>query len=96
MASATNASYPGMYPGMAPPPPGETANLKNPESIAWRLILTSVLCPVVGLIFVVLRLYTGRYYVRKLFADDGMIVAALVRLWRTWVHVSAMLSIGSK
>jgi hypothetical protein len=67
MTSTANNSYLGML----PPPPGHTVNLTDPESIGWRLILASVLCPVVALIFVLLRLYTARFIVQKMFIDDG-------------------------
>ena len=66
MASTANNTYPGML----PPPPGQTANLTNPESIGWQLILASVLCPVVALGFVLVRMYTARFIVQKMNLDD--------------------------
>ena len=66
MASTATESYP----GMRPPPPGETVNLENPESVASRLILTCVLCPVLSIILVLLRWYTARVIVQKTHADD--------------------------
>jgi len=59
------------YPGVIPPPPGRTANILHPsESIAYRLILASSLCPFFALVFVALRLYTAKRVVRKIFTDD--------------------------
>ena len=58
------------YPGVLPPPPGVIPNLVNPESIAWRLILASALCPAFAILFWALRLYTSRCIVRKIYTDD--------------------------
>lgn len=58
------------YPGMLPPPPGVTPNFTNPDSMAWRLIVASVLCPVFATLFCLLRFYTARFVVRKIFRDD--------------------------
>ena len=58
------------YPGILPPPPGETVDLLHPESIAYRLILTCILCLAITLIFCLIRLYTARFIVRKTYLDD--------------------------
>ena len=59
------------YPGMMPPPAGVTPNLVNPESVGWKLVLASVLCPVFAILFWLLRLYTSRFIVRKFWVDDS-------------------------
>lgn len=58
------------YPGMLPPPPGVIPNFTNPDSMAWRLIVASVLCPVFAILLCLLRLYTARFIVRKIYRDD--------------------------
>lgn len=68
--AASNTStdtYPGM---LEPPPPGETVDRVHSESIAGRLIVTSVLCPAITLIFCATRLYTANRIVRKMRLDD--------------------------
>ena len=64
------ATEPAPFPGMMPPPPGQSANMADPESIAWQLILTCVLCPVVSVILVLVRWYTARVIVQKTYTDD--------------------------
>ena len=58
------------YPGVIPPPPGETADLVHPESIAHRLILACIICPIITLVFCLVRLYTARFIVHKVHHDD--------------------------
>lgn len=66
------------YPGMLPPPPGVTPNFTNPDSMAWRLIVASVLCPVFATLFCLLRFYTARFVVRKTFRDDWLLAVSLI------------------
>jgi len=65
--AAANVSYPGVL----PPPPGETANLNDPESLARGIVYTAIICPVFALVFCGLRLYTARHIVRRIYWDDG-------------------------
>jgi hypothetical protein len=56
--------------GAFPPPPGVTPNFHNPESIAYRVIVASVLGPVVAIPLCILRLYSKRYVLRNTGYDD--------------------------
>jgi hypothetical protein len=56
--------------GALPAPPGVTPNFDNPESRAYQAIIASVVCPVIALVFLLLRLYTKRYIICKLHMDD--------------------------
>lgn len=59
------------YPGVIPPPTGRTADVLHPsESIAYKLILASSLCPFFALVLVTIRLYTAKRIVGKFFTDD--------------------------
>lgn len=53
-----------------PPPPGAIPKFHDPESIAYRVIIVSVLGPVVAIPLCVLRLYTKRYILRNTGYDD--------------------------
>ncbi len=64
--ASTNVSYP----GVVPPPPGQTADLANAERITLPIVLAASLCPVFALLFCMLRLYTARFIVRRIYADD--------------------------
>jgi hypothetical protein len=52
------------------PPPGIVPNFDNPESIAYRLIVVSVVGPVVTIPMCGLRLYTNRRILRLEIWDD--------------------------
>jgi hypothetical protein len=56
--------------GAVPPPPGIVPNFTNPESAAYRLIVGTIVCPAITLVFLLLRLYTKRYILKKLLLDD--------------------------
>ena len=58
------------FPGVIPPPPGQTANFVNPESIAVRLIIACVLGPVLSLVLLLLRLYTAWRVAQRVRVDD--------------------------
>jgi hypothetical protein len=60
--------------GTVPPPAGVTPNFANPESIAYRVIITAALWPAFILPIVSLRLYTSGFILRKWHADDALIV----------------------
>lgn len=64
--------------GAAPPPPGVVPNFVNPETISDRLILAAAIWPGVALPFLVLRLYTSQFIVRKWHRDDTCIILAFV------------------
>lgn len=59
------------FPGVILPPPGWTANILHPsESIAYKLVVASFLCPFFTLSLVIIRFYTAKRVVRKVFTDD--------------------------
>ncbi len=58
------------YPGALPPPPGQTANFTHPDSIAPPIVLAAILFPIFTFLFCLLRLYTARAIVRKIYTDD--------------------------
>ncbi|KAH7339211.1 hypothetical protein BKA66DRAFT_544228 [Pyrenochaeta sp. MPI-SDFR-AT-0127] len=62
--------------GAFPPPPGVSPNFHDPKSIAYRVIIASVLGPVVAIPLCVLRLYTKRYVLRNTGYDDYAIALA--------------------
>lgn len=64
--------------GAMPPPPGVTPNFDNPESIAHRVIIASVLGPVIAIPFCLLRLYTKQWILRQVGWDDYSIVIATI------------------
>lgn len=53
-----------------PPPPGETPNFIDPESIGYRLTIVAVVFAVVTGIFVTLRLFTAAFILRRWHVDD--------------------------
>ena len=56
--------------GAWPPPPGATPNFANPESVGYRIIVVSMLFPAITIPITLLRLYTKRYILRVVHADD--------------------------
>ncbi|KAK3385343.1 hypothetical protein B0H63DRAFT_181798 [Podospora didyma] len=64
--------------GAFPPPEGVTPNFTNPESIAYRLIIVAVVFPVLSLCFLIPRLYTANFILRRWHADDYWIIAAFI------------------
>lgn len=56
--------------GASPPPPGVVPNFDNPESIAHRVIIISVLGAVIGIPLCLIRLYTKRRILRNFGWDD--------------------------
>jgi len=53
-----------------PPPEGVTANFDNPDSIGYRLVIVSVVFPVLAVCFLIPRLYAAVYIIRKWHPDD--------------------------
>ncbi|KAK0721237.1 hypothetical protein B0T21DRAFT_386173 [Apiosordaria backusii] len=53
-----------------PPPPGVTPNFEDGESIGYQLVIVAVVFPVLALCFLVPRLYTASYILRKWHPDD--------------------------
>ena len=65
--------------GTIPPPPGVTPNFDNPSaSIANRMILAAAIAPAVSLPFLLLRLYTSSFIVRRWHKDDVFIILGFV------------------
>ncbi|KAH7335631.1 hypothetical protein BKA66DRAFT_479958 [Pyrenochaeta sp. MPI-SDFR-AT-0127] len=62
--------------GAMPPPPGVTPNFDNPESITHRVIIASVLGPVITIPICLVRLYTKRCILRRVGYDDYAIILA--------------------
>jgi hypothetical protein len=56
--------------GAMPAPPGLIANFDNPESIAHRVIIISVLGAVIAIPICLVRLYTKRAILRTFGWDD--------------------------
>jgi hypothetical protein len=56
--------------GAMPPPPGVTPNFDNPESIAHRVVVISVLGAAIAIPICLLRLYTKRRILRNFGLDD--------------------------
>ncbi|GAB1317874.1 Satratoxin biosynthesis SC1 cluster protein 4 [Madurella fahalii] len=58
----------------APPPPGVTPNFEDPESISYQLTIVGVVFPVLALCFLIPRLYSAAFIIRKWHPDDYLIV----------------------
>jgi hypothetical protein len=58
--------------GAWPPPEGVIPNFDNPESIAPRVIVTALVCPVVAVLFVLMRSYTKKVIFNRFDLDDCM------------------------
>jgi hypothetical protein len=56
--------------GLAPPPPGVTANFDHPESIGYRLAIALAVCLVLATCVLLLRLYTRYFIIHIIGADD--------------------------
>lgn len=54
----------------SPPPPGVTPNFENPEWIGYRLIIVSVVFLVMSVVFLVPRLYSAAFIIKKWHPDD--------------------------
>lgn len=65
MSSADGAVIPA-----TPPPLGVTPNFENPEWIGYRLIIVSAVFPVLSLCFLIPRLYSAAFIIRKWHNDD--------------------------
>ena len=63
-----------------PPPPGVTANLKNPESLQRWDVLTQSVCLTVATTLVAIRVYTKARVLKSLGWDDYTAVVALAGL----------------
>ena len=66
------SSADGAVMGAAPPPSGVTPNFDNPESIGYRLIVVAVVFPVLALCFLLPRLYSATFILKKWRPDDCM------------------------
>ncbi|KAF2131230.1 hypothetical protein P153DRAFT_287580 [Dothidotthia symphoricarpi CBS 119687] len=71
-----------------PPPPGVTPNFDNPESIAHRVIIVSVLGAAITIPICLIRLYTKRYILRNVGWDDYSIVVATILALGFSIYVS--------
>lgn len=56
--------------GALPAPSGTTANFTNPEYIGARLVVTAIVCPAIAIPFLLIRLYTKHFLLRRLHLDD--------------------------
>jgi hypothetical protein len=56
--------------GALPAPPGTTANFTNPEYIGAQLGVTAILYPALAIPFLLIRLYTKRFLVKRVHLDD--------------------------
>lgn len=64
-----------------PPPPGVTPNFDNPESIAHRVIIVSVLGAVITIPICAIRLYTKRFILENVgWEDYSIVIATLLAL----------------
>jgi hypothetical protein len=77
----TMSATDGVVMGAAPPPPGVTPNFENPESIGYRLVIVAVVFSVLSLSFLIPRLYSAGFILRKWHADDCKCFADD---WRHW------------
>ncbi|KAK4167928.1 hypothetical protein QBC43DRAFT_297179 [Cladorrhinum sp. PSN259] len=65
--------------GVAPPPPGVIPNFEHPSaSLVNRLILAAAIAPAVTLPFLLLRLYTSNFIVRRWNKDDTLIILGYI------------------
>jgi hypothetical protein len=64
--------------GAAPPPGGVTPNFENPDWIGYRLIIVSAVFPVVALSFLLPRLYSAAFIIRKWHPDDCKVLHGTV------------------
>jgi len=56
--------------GAFPPPPGTTANFTNPEYTGARLVVAAIVCPAIAIPFMLIRLYTKHFLLKRLHLDD--------------------------
>lgn len=56
--------------GLRPPPPGVMPNFNQPESIGYKILITTTTCVPLSLFVLLLRLYTRRFIVRAMGAED--------------------------
>ncbi|KAK3292996.1 uncharacterized protein B0H64DRAFT_403278 [Chaetomium fimeti] len=63
----------------APPPPNVEPNFEHPESSSHQLIIVSVVFPVLSFFFLIPRLYSATFIIRKWHPDDYLICIASVR-----------------
>ncbi|KAM7207889.1 hypothetical protein V8F20_001683 [Naviculisporaceae sp. PSN 640] len=66
------------YPGAGEPPPGVTPNFENPESIGYRLIIVAAVFPAFTGVFLLLRLYTAQFILKRWHIDDYLIVIGFI------------------
>lgn len=64
------SSADGAVMGAAPPPPGVAPNFEHPDWIGYRLIIVAVVFPVLSLCFLIPRLYSAAFIIRKWHPDD--------------------------
>ncbi|KAL8707500.1 MAG: hypothetical protein Q9220_007490 [cf. Caloplaca sp. 1 TL-2023] len=74
------STKPGLYDPIIPPPPGETANLKDPYSLRGYDALTQTICLAITTILISIRLYTKARILRSVGWDDWTSLAAWVGL----------------
>lgn len=56
--------------GVIPPPPGIVPNFDNPPSMKTTLVVVDVTLIVISTVFVVLRLYTAQFILRRVNIPD--------------------------
>lgn len=64
------SSADGAVMGAAPPPPGVTPDFEHHDWIGYRLIIVAVVFPVLSLCFLIPRLYSAAFIIRKWHPDD--------------------------
>ncbi|KAL1840772.1 hypothetical protein VTJ49DRAFT_7727 [Mycothermus thermophilus] len=67
------ASADGTFIPAAPPPEGVTPNFENPEWIGYRLIIVAVVFPVLASCFLVPRLWSAAFIIKRWHPDDYLI-----------------------
>ncbi|PMD37783.1 hypothetical protein L207DRAFT_586113 [Hyaloscypha variabilis F] len=64
--------------GAFPPPPGTTANFTNPEYTGARLVVAAIVCPAIAIPFMLIRLYTKHFLLKRLHLDDYAITLGML------------------
>ncbi|KAH7007835.1 hypothetical protein B0J12DRAFT_692198 [Macrophomina phaseolina] len=67
--------------GAIPPPPGVSPNFDHPENKSSEVFIINILLPIIATLILLLRLYTRRFIVHNVGAEDYAIIFAGLLAW---------------
>ncbi|KAK3312802.1 hypothetical protein B0H66DRAFT_380906 [Apodospora peruviana] len=74
----TTGGNAGAFIAAGPPPPGVIPNLDNPENIGYQLVIIASVFPAITGVFLLLRLYTAAFILKRWHVDDYLVIVAFV------------------